>query len=108
MEKDSRQKSIERRIDSRNSYSGHIFFATKNQLFEGELKNFSKHGLFIKTFEILNLGEFITVALPYMDAKQGKIQGQLIWSNNEGYGVELARKRDGSNYKLLKLEAKSM
>ena len=106
MERDNRQKNIERRIDSRNPYTGHIFFATKHQLCEGELKNFSQHGLFIKTFEILALGQFITVALPYKDAKQDKLQGQILWRNHEGYGVELVRKRNGTNSKLLKLEAK--
>jgi hypothetical protein len=107
LEKDSRQKWIERRTDLRNPYAGHIFFATQKQLFEGELKNFCKHGLFIKTLESLYLGEFITVALPYMDVEQGKVQGQILWSNDEGYGVELVRNRDDSFYKVLKLEARS-
>jgi hypothetical protein len=107
LERDSKQKKIERRSDSRSPYSGHIFFATKHQLFEGELKNFSPYGLFIKTFAILALGEFITVALPYKDVKLGKLQGQILWRNHEGYGVELVRERKGTNFKLLKLEAKS-
>ena len=107
MKRDSRQKKIDRRTDLRNPYTGHIFFATKRQLFEGELKNFSRHGLFIKTFEILALGEFITIALPYKDARQDKLQGQILWRNHEGYGVELVRKRNGTNIKLLKLEARS-
>lgn len=107
LERNSKQKKIERRIDSRNPYSGHIFFATKHQLFEGELKNFSPYGLFIKTYAILALGEFITVALPYKEVKQGKLQGQILWRNHEGYGVELVRERKDTNFKLLKLEAKS-
>ena len=102
---DIKEKVIEKRLDSRNPYSGHIFFATNSQLFEGELKNFSKHGLYIKTYEILNLGEFITVALPYVDDK--KIKVQVIWQNHEGYGVEMVRKRNGNNLQLLKIEAKS-
>lgn len=98
---------VEKRTDSRNPYSGHIFFATKSGLLEGELKNFSKHGLFIKTHEILSLGEFITVALPYVNDKLSKYQGQIIWRNHEGYGIELVRKRNGISFQLLKIEAKS-
>jgi len=104
---ESNKKGRERRIDSRKAYSGHVFFATKSQLFEGFLKNFSQHGLFIKTHEMLILGEFITVALPYLDDKQSKVQGQILWQNHEGYGVELTKKRNGKNFKLLKIEARS-
>jgi hypothetical protein len=56
---------------------------------------------------MLILGEFITVALPYLDDKQSKVQGQILWQNHEGYGVELTKKRNGKNFKLLKIEARS-
>jgi hypothetical protein len=99
--------NFEKRFHPRSLYSGYIFFATGSQLFEGVLENFSQHGLFIKTSEILTLGEIITVALPYMDKEQGKVLGQILWQNREGYGIELLRKRNGNNSKLLKLEMRS-
>ena len=99
--------NFEKRIHPRSLYSGYIFFATERQLFEGNLENFSQHGLFIKTSEILTLGEFITVALPYRDKQQSKVLGQILWQNREGYGIELIRKRNGDNLKLLKLEMRS-
>ena len=71
-------EGLKNRIDKRIPYSGHIFFSTKRGFFEGELKNYSKNGLFIKTYEDLTLGEFITVALPYVENKQIKIQGQVL------------------------------
>ena len=101
------KKSFEQRIHTRHLYSGDIYFATKSQLFKGVLKNYSRHGLFIKTPEILTLGEFITVALPYVDDKDGKVLGQILWQNREGYGVGLVRKRNGNNLKLIKLEMRS-
>ena len=99
------KKVGEKRAAPRIPYSGHIFFATKSGLYEGELKNHSKYGLFIKTEEDLTLGEFITVALPYVKDKQIKFQAQIIWRNTEGYGVELVR-RSGNNLKLNKIESK--
>jgi hypothetical protein len=99
--------NFEKRIHPRSPYSGHIFFSTESQLFEGALENFSQHGLFIKTSEILTIGEVITVALPYRDKKHGKVLGQILWQNREGYGIELLRKRNSDNFKLLKLEMKS-
>ncbi len=101
------KSNFEKRFHPRSLYSGYIFFATESQLFEGNLENFSQHGLFIKTSEILSLGEFITVALPYRDKKQSKVPGQILWQNREGYGIELLRKRNGDNLKLLKLEMRS-
>ena len=87
------KKFSKNRIDKRTPYSGHIFFTTKSGLFEGELENYSKYGLFIKTKEDLTLGEMITVALPYVEDEQIKLQGQIRWRNSEGYGVQLIRKR---------------
>jgi len=102
------KNGVEKRIDARYAYSGHIFFATKDRFFEGELKNYSEQGLFIKTYEFLSLGAFITVALPYVCGQRSKVQGQILWKNHEGYGVELVKERKGKNTKLLRLEARSM
>lgn len=99
-------KFVKNRIDPRAPYSGHIFFSTKSGFFEGELKNYSKNGLFIKTNEDLTLGEFITVALPYVDDEHIKLQGQIKWRNKEGYGVELIRKRSNTSSQVRKIEAK--
>jgi Tfp pilus assembly protein PilZ len=100
-------EGLKKRIDKRIPYSGHIFFSGKRGFFEGELKNYSKNGLFIKTQEVLSVGEFITVALPYVEDKQLKFQGQILWRNREGYGVELVRKRSDDNLQVLKIDAKS-
>ena len=100
------KKDSENRIEKRIPFSGYIFFSTKRGFFEGELKNYSTHGLFIKTHEDLNLGEFITVALPYVEEKQLKFQGQIRWRNSEGYGIELIKKRSDTNLQISKIEAK--
>jgi len=95
------------RIDERILYSGHIFFSTESGFFEGELKNYSTHGLFIKTQQNLSMGEFITVALPYVEVEQIKFQGQILWRNSEGYGIELVRERSVTDLQLLKIDSKS-
>ena len=101
------KKGRENRIDKRIPYSGHILCSTKSGFFEGELINYSRYGLFIKTHEDLTLGEFITVALPYVEDEQIKFQGQILWRNSEGYGVELERERGHTNLQALKIDAKS-
>jgi Tfp pilus assembly protein PilZ len=101
-----RRGSIEKRTDPRKPYSGHIFFSTKNRLYEGSLKNFSRDGLFIATSISRKVGEIITVALPYLEVNAAKRKGQIIWSNKEGFGVELFRRRNGKALKHLQSEIK--
>ena len=97
-----RGKSFEKRTDARQQYSGHIFFATKNGFYEGRLKNFSRYGLFIETKASVAVGEIITVALPYLGGTNTKRKGQIIWSEEGGYGIELFRKRHSTYLKLIK------
>jgi Tfp pilus assembly protein PilZ len=94
--------SIEKRINPRKIYSGHIFFATKNALFEGQLTNYSRYGLFIETKAPLSVGEIITIALPYLNSINPKFKGQIMWCNQKGFGVELFKKRNPMNLRVIK------
>ena len=87
---------MERRKVNRKSYSGNIFFTTKNGFCEGSLKDYSRHGLFIAASVSLSIGQIITVALPYLETKADKCKGQIMWCNKEGFGIELFRKRNGT------------
>ena len=89
-----KNNSSEKRDDQRIGYSGHIFFTTKDGFYEGELQNYSTHGLFIKTFNIPPVGSVITIALPYLEGLV-KRQGHVVRANKIGFGVELFR--DGSD-----------
>ena len=81
-------KHFERRIEKRYACSELIFFATRSRLYEGRLKDYSRSGLFIKTKEIIPIGELITVVDPHPTGMNQKRHGQIIWRNNEGFGVE--------------------
>lgn len=82
-------KHIERRIQNRYACSELIFFATRSRLYEGRLKDYSRSGLFIKIKEVMPIGEVITVVDPHPAGMNQKRQGQILWRNNEGFGVEL-------------------
>jgi hypothetical protein len=81
--------NAERREYPRYSYSRYVLFANKNRLFQGDLKNYSLHGLYIQSQEQLPIGEIITVALPFAADKNDKRKGQIVWRNGQGFGVEL-------------------
>lgn len=98
---------MERRIEKRHACSEEIFFATAKQLYEGRLKDYSRNGLFIRTKEVLSIGEMITVVDPNPDGGNEKRKGQILWKNMEGFGVELYRKRDDMQNKVIRFEKRS-
>lgn len=97
-----KKESMGKRNEPRKSYSGNIFFTTKNDFYEGRLKDYSRHGLFITTSISLPIGEIITVALPYLEKNAAKCRGQIMWRNKAGFGVELFRKRNGTAQRYFK------
>lgn len=96
--------NIELRIEKRHACSEVIFFATQSRLYESQLKDYSRNGLFIKTKEVLAVGEMVTVVDPHPDGGDKKRKGQIIWRNKEGFGVELYRSRNEREHKVLRLE----
>jgi hypothetical protein len=91
-----KKESMEKRNEPRKPYFGNIFFTTKDGFYEGRLKDYSRHGLFIATSISLPIGEMITVALPYLEGAADKCKGQIMWRNKTGFGVELFKKRNGT------------
>jgi hypothetical protein len=90
------------RINQRKSYSGHILFVAKNGFNEGTLKDFSRSGLFIITKARLSVGEIITIAIPFVDNKDIKVRGQILWRNKDGFGIEFFKNRRAVNTKIIK------
>ena len=101
-------KNIERRIEKRHACSEEIFFATQNRLYEGQLKDYGRNGIFIKTKEILKVGEMITVVDPHPDGGNKKRKGQILWKNQEGFGVELYRDRNEREPMIIRFEKRSI
>jgi Tfp pilus assembly protein PilZ len=78
----------DRRNDSRSIYSRYIFYATRQHFFEGELKNYSRGGVFIKTPKILPVGTVVVMSLPYLEDRNNKCKGQVVRCTPEGIGIE--------------------
>ena len=98
----NRKSKIDKRINQRKPYSGHIFFVGKNGFNEGWLTDFSRSGLFIITKARLSAGEIITIALPFLKNKKVKCRGQILRRTKKGFGIELFRKRSAVNLKIIK------
>ena len=83
--------NIDRRQNERHAYVRYVFFATPKQFYQGELRDFSQHGIYIKSAARLAVGDIITVALPYSNNEKEKRKGEIVWKNKDGFGVELFR-----------------
>jgi flagellar basal body L-ring protein FlgH len=93
---------MDKRINQRKPYSGHILFVAKNGFNEGRLKDYSRSGLFIITKARLSVGEIITIAIPFVDNKDIKVRGQILRRNKDGFGIELFKNRNAVNTKIIK------
>ena len=97
-----KNNNMNKRINQRKPYSGHIFFVSKNGFNEGWLKDFSRSGLFIITKASLSIGEIITIAIPFLKNKKVKCKGQILRRTKEGFGIELFGNRSVINLKIIK------
>ena len=98
----NKDNRYDKRTKPRKPYSGHILFTSKNGFYEGNLKNYRRHGLFIETKACLSVGEIITIALPHLNGKNIKCKGHVMWRNQFGCGIELFRKRSITNLRIIK------
>lgn len=73
----------------RKSCSIPIKYVTKNQILQGEIRNISLGGIFLKTAHDLPVGQRLSLAIPVR--KKGKIikrSGKIVWANHNGVGIE--------------------
>ena len=66
-----------------------IKYVTKNQILQGEIKNISLGGIFLRTPHDLSVGQRLSLAIPVR--KKGKIIkriGSIAWTNHDGVGIE--------------------
>lgn len=101
-------KNIDRRTETRHASSEEIFFATQSCLYEGQLRDYGRNGLFIKSKKVFSIGEIITVVDPNPDGGNKKRKGQILWKNQEGFGVELFKHRNDRENNVLRFEKRSM
>ncbi len=66
-----------------------IKYITKNDISQGEIKNISLGGIFLKTTDNVVVGQRLNLAIPVR--KKGKIvkrAGKIVWSDQTGVGIE--------------------
>ena len=89
----------EKRKHNRKTCEKTTFFATRDKLFEGSVKNISLGGVFVQSTDAFSPGEILTLAVPCESNEEGnklkepfedediKMKCKVIWNNPEGFGI---------------------
>jgi hypothetical protein len=90
----------ERRKHRRKACDETTFFATRDKLYEGFVKNISFGGVFVESADAFFPGELLTLAVPCTTNEEGfklkepfndedvKMKCKVIWKNKDGFGIE--------------------
>ena len=82
-----RKQIKELRKHPRKPNNQSTMFSTQDGVFEGSIKNISSSGVFIMSKKKIEVGQILTLALPFKKGKEAKIKGQIVWTNYEGFGI---------------------
>jgi hypothetical protein len=89
--------SQELRKYQRKAYSKPVLFATQKEIFEGLTKNISPSGVYIEAKGNFEVGQIITLALPFKTEKEFKIKGEVVRSDERGFGIRFLGKANNQN-----------
>jgi hypothetical protein len=78
----------ESRKHPRRPFFRSLRFATQKEIYNGSTKNISASGVFIATNEKLEVGQLLKLNLPLKKGKMARTVGQIIWINDEGFGLK--------------------
>jgi hypothetical protein len=83
----------ESRNHPRRPFSRPLRFGTQKDIYNGSTKNISASGVFIATNEKLEVGQLLKLNLPLKKGKMVGTVGQIVWINDEGFGLKFIKKK---------------
>ena len=96
-------KQPEQRKHFRKSVRHSTFFATRDHLYEGFVRNISLGGLFLESVDTLAPGDIVTLAVPCDTNDQGiklkppyndedlKMRCEVMWRDPQGFGLRFLK-----------------
>jgi hypothetical protein len=91
---ENKREGIEERKYPRRPSSNSVHYAANNQILKGTSENISISGILIKTKNKLSVGQTVILSLPSKTKKRFQIKGEVVWSDEEGFGVKFVRKKE--------------
>ena len=95
-EKEGKNKKevVDSRKHPRKPYVQPVLFAADDRILKGTTKNLSLSGIFLQSKNEFEVGQKIILSLPTRSKKRLKFSAEIIWTNDEGYGVKFVKKID--------------
>jgi Tfp pilus assembly protein PilZ len=88
-----KELSLGDRNDFRRKYDQTITFSTQNRQYSAYCKDISNSGIFIQTSEIFQLGQLVTLDIPFSDGKESiKVPAEIVRVNPDGIGLKFMKK----------------
>lgn len=87
----------ESRNHPRRPFSRPLRFGTQKEIYNGSAKNISASGVFIAANEKLEVGQLLKLNLPLKKGKMVKAVGQIMWTNDEGFGLKFIETKTEKN-----------
>ena len=81
----------ESRNHPRRHFSRPLRFGIQKEVYNGNVKNISASGVFIASDEKLEVGQEIELNLPLKKGKMVGAVGQIVWVNDEGFGLKFIK-----------------
>ena len=69
-----------------------IKFSDHKKTYEGLIKDVSSSGIFFAIEETFEEGQVLTFEIPQKNGNKAKISGQIVWVDDEGFGVIFTNK----------------
>ena len=88
LESNDIKQTKDSRKHTRRPYDHFTLFTTQNGIFEGSIKNISSSGVFLMAKSTFEVGQILTLVLPLKNGKDVKAKGQIVWANDEGFGIK--------------------
>ena len=64
-----------------------IKICDQSRSYEGLIKDISPMGVFFAADDTFEEGQILTFSVPVKNGKEAKIKGQIVWADDEGFGV---------------------
>jgi hypothetical protein len=88
LKSDDSKQAKDLRKHPRRPYDQFTLFTTQNGIFEGSISNISSSGVFLMSESTFKVGQILTLVLPGKNGKDVKVKGQIVWTNDKGFGIK--------------------
>ena len=86
------QSHRKQRRHPRRPFNRQVRFAADHTIAEGLAVDISPSGVFVKSGKRLRMGQIISLRIPDKTGNDVVVQGRVVWSNADGFGIKFILK----------------